>query len=343
MNRSLTRTFTVPDDNVRLGVFPSPICDPLTRNSSTGACGSFFPDNKIPSYRIDPIATEFMNKVPRAESDGQRNLTSVETQERDLDQFSVRLDHRFSQKDQAFVRFSIFDADEIQPFGTSVLQETLVPGFGRTLTTKARNVSASHTHVFSPKVLNEFRFGWMTVGGGQASLNRGVDFAGQTGRLGVTRDPRDVGFPQISTSGQYATMGDPTSFVSHRNEHFELYENVMLDRGKHKIKFGAYYFHLKLRPEQPDNARGSFAYTGQFSGNAFADFLLGYPASASAGDGRGDEDGRTNWLHLFVQDDWQARDNLTFNVGLRYEFNQHMYETENRLSSVDLSVPGARL
>ena len=110
----------------------------------------------------------------------------------------------------------------------------------------------------------------------------------------------------------------------------------------HRLKFGAYYFHLQLRPEQPDNARGAFTYTGQFTGNAFADFLLGYPTSATSGIGRGDENGRTNWLHLYAQDDWQARSNLTFNVGLRYEFNQHMYDAQNRLSSVDLSVPGGR-
>ncbi len=252
------------------------------------------------------------------------------------------MDQRLSSADQLFARFSTFDADETQPFGTSALQEALVPGFGRDLTTKARNISASHTHSFGTRLLNELRFGWMTVKGGQSSVNRGVDFAGQTGLLGVTRDPRDIGFPQISTSGQYATMGDPTSFVFRDNQHFELYENFMVDRGKHKIKFGAYYFHLQLRPEQPDNARGAFTFTGQFSGNAFADFLLGYPASAAAGLGRGDEDGRTNWLHLYVQDDWRMLDNLTFNVGLRYEFNQHMSDVNNRLSSVDLSVPGGR-
>jgi hypothetical protein len=190
--------------------------------------------------------------------------------------------------------------------------------------------------------LNELRFGGMSVKGGQTSLNRGVDFAQQNGLLGVTKDPRDIGFPQISTSGQYATMGDPTSFVSRNNEHFEVYENFMIDRGKHKIRFGAYYFHLQLRPEQPDSARGAFTYTGQFSGNAFADFLLGYPASATSGIGRGEEDGRTNWLHLYSQDDWRALENLTFNVGLRYEFNQHMRDARNRLSSIDLSVPGGR-
>ncbi len=137
-------------------------------------------------------------------------------------------------------------------------------------------------------------------------------------------------------------MGDPTVFTTRKNRHFELFDNVTLDRGAHRLKFGAYFFHLQLNPEQPDAARGAFTYTGQFSGNAFADFLLGYPTSATSGIGRGDEHGRTNWIHLYAQDDWQARDNLTFNLGLRYEYNQHMYDVDSRLSSVDLSVPGGR-
>jgi hypothetical protein len=91
-------------------------------------------------------------------------------------------------------------------------------------------------------------------------------------------------------------------------------DNILLDRGAHRVKFGAYYFHLQFRPEQPDNARGAFTYTGQFSGNAFADFLLGYPTTAVSGIGRGAENGRTNWLHLYAQDDRQMRPNLTLNL-----------------------------
>src|SRR5258705_5334310 len=146
----------------------------------------------------------------------------------------------------------------------------------------------------------------------------------------------------MSTAGLYSTMGDPTSFTYRRNEHLELYENLLIDRGAHHVKLGAYVFHLNFKPEQPDNARGAFTYTGQFTGNALADFLLGYPTSATSGIGRGDEDGRTSWWHAYAQDDWQPRNNLTFNVGLRYEHNQHMVDANNRLSSVDLSVPGGR-
>lgn len=343
MRRSLTRTFSVPPSAVRAGDFAgfAPVCDPLTI-PSTGICTPF-PDNRIPADRIDPIATALLERVALPTTAAAfQNLTSVEEQERQLDQFSVRLDHRLTDAAQIFGRFSTFDADEVQPFGASALQEALVPGFGRSLTTRTRNVALSHTHVFGTSVLNELRVGWMSVTGGQTSLNRGVDFAGDAGLLGVTRDARDVGFPQISVRGLYSTIGDPTSFVFRDNQHFELYDNVTLDRGAHRIKFGAYYFYLQLRPEQPDNARGAFAFTGQFSGNAFADFLLGYPTSATSGIGRGNENGRTNWIHLYAQDDWQARRNLTFNLGLRYELNQHMYDVDNRLSSIDLSEPRGR-
>ena len=344
MNRALTRTLSVPSDAVRSGNFTAlgPICDPLSIDPSTGRCAPFT-DNRIPVDRLDPLAASLLQKVPRATGEGEvQNLTAVEPQKRDANQFSVRVDHRLTSTNQIFARFSTFAADEAQPFGTSALQETLVPGFGRTLGTYTRNLTAAHTHVFGTSVLNELRFGWMRVDGGQVSVNRGVDFAGETRLLGVTRDPRDAGYPQISTRGLYNTMGDPTSFVSRDNQHFEVYENVTVDRGRHRVKFGAYYFRLSLRPEQPDNARGAFAYTGQFTGNAFADFLLGYPTSGTSGIGRGDEDGRTQWLHAYAQDDWRPRENVTVNAGLRYERNQHMYDANNRLSSVDLSVPGGR-
>lgn len=109
--------------------------------------------------------------VPSATSNSNtQNLTSVEEEDRNLNQFSVRLDHELTASDRLFARFSTFDADETQPFGTSALQETLVPGFGRSLTTRTRNLVASHTHTFGTSLLNELRVGWMTVAGGDSSV-----------------------------------------------------------------------------------------------------------------------------------------------------------------------------
>ncbi|MGE3509536.1 MAG: carboxypeptidase regulatory-like domain-containing protein [Vicinamibacterales bacterium] len=341
--RSLTRVFSVPSAAVRGGDFAGlgTICDPLTI-PTTGACQPFV-NNRIPTGRIDPIAAAFLQAVPLPTRAGNvQNLAAVEPSTRDLHQASIRVDHRLGDADQLFARFSTFDAEDLQPYGTGALQESLVPGFGRDLTTHTRNLVVSHTHVFGRSLLNEIRFGWMRVTGGQVGLNEANDFASRVGLLGVTTDPRDMGYPQFSTGGLYSTMGDPTINTTRNNENFELYENVTMDRGRHRFKFGGMWYHLKLRPVQADNARGNFLYTGQFTGSAFADFLLGYPVQASSGIGRGDEDGRTNWFHLYAQDDWQARDNLTFNIGLRYEYNQHMYDVNNRLSSIDPETPGGR-
>lgn len=344
MRRSLTRTFSVPSADRQDGNFSglSPLCDPATFNPATGGCAPFA-GNRIPTSRIDPVARAMLERVPLPTADGDvQNLTSIGRQTKDVNQFSLRFDAQLFSAQQFFTRFSTFDAGEFQPFGTSSLQESLLPGFGRFVNTKTRNAMASYSHVLGTSAVHETRVGWMRVSGGQVSENRGHDFAGRVGLQGVTRDPRDVGFPQISTRGLYSTFGDPASFVSRNNQHFEIYDNLLFDRGAHRLKFGAYYFHLQFRPEQPDNARGAFTYTGQFSGNAFADFLLGYPTSAVAGIGRGAENGRTNWLHLYAQDDWRLRANLTLNLGLRYEYNQHMRDESNRLSSVDYQTPGGR-
>ena len=318
-DRSLTRTFSVPSAAARAGDFSgaAPICDPLTVNVVNGGCAAFFPGNQIPADRLDPLATQFLQNVPLPTAEGEvQNLTAVEVLDRNIDQFSARVDHRLGGSDQVFARFSTFDADDRQPFGTSVLQESLVPGFGRTLSTSTRNLGISYTKAIGRSMLNEFRFGWMSVEGGQRSLNAGNDFASRVGLQGVTSDPRDTGFPQVSTAGLYSVMGDPSSFVSRDNEHFEFYNNFLIDRGRHRLKFGGYLFHLRFRPENPDTARGAFTYTGQFSGNALADFLLGYPVAARSGiGGRGSEDARTTWLHLYAQDDWRVGDDVTVNYG----------------------------
>ena len=175
------------------------------------------------------------------------------------------------------------------------------------MNTKSENVAMGYTHVFGSSWLNEIRFGYLNARGGQVSPNQGVDFAALSGLQGVTTDLRDMGYPQVAFGGQFSSIGDPTSFVSRENRSYELYDNVMLDQGNHHYKFGGYLFRLEFNPVLPTNARGNFTFNGQWTGNAFADFMLGYPSVSQVGIGRADEHGRSTWLHLYGQDDWKAR------------------------------------
>ncbi len=343
VTRSLTQTFSVPTAALRGGDFSElpPLCDPLTRTAS-GACTGFV-GNLIPSSRLDPIALALLAQVPASTSGGLvQNLLAVDQQINPMNQFAVRIDHRLGNADNVFGRFTIYHVSDRQPFGTSSLGETLVPGFGRSVATTSRSLALGHTHLFTARVMNELRFGFLDVSGGQTSLNQGIDFAARAGLRGVTTDPLDVGYPQVSFGGQFSTIGDPTSFVSRENRSYELYDNVLIDRGSHRLKFGGYLFRLEFNPVNPTAARGAFAFNGQWSGNALADFLLGYPSAAQVGIGRADEHGRTTWLHVYAQDDWRIGSDLTVNYGLRYEINGQMHDIDNRLSAIDVAVPGGR-
>jgi hypothetical protein len=340
IRKAQTQTFSVPTAALRSGDFSglAALCDPLTRAATT--CTPFA-NNQIPASRLSPVALALLAKVPLPTSAGLvQNLLGVEDEVNPMNQFSLRIDHRIGASDRLYSRFSTLRVHDTQPFGTGSLNEALVPGFGRTVTTESENLAIGHTHTFGSNWLNEIRFGYLGARGGQISPNQGVNFAAASGLQGATQDARDMGYPQVSFGGLFSAIGDPTSFVSRNNKSYELYDNVMLERGDHHLKFGGYLFHLRFNPVNPTNARGNFAFNGQWTGNAFADFLLGYPSSSQVGIGRADEHGRSTWFHVYGQDDWKARSNLTLNYGLRYEINSEMSDVDNRLSAVD--VPGQR-
>jgi len=141
-----------------------------------------------------------------------------------MDQASGRLDFQFSGRDSASLRYSHYRVEDHQPFGTSAMGETLLPGFGRVVTTRADNLALSYSRTFGRGVLHEFQLGWFRARGGQLSPNAGNEFARTAGLQGVTGDPRDSGFPQVSFGGQFGAFGDPTTFVTRDDRSVELYD-----------------------------------------------------------------------------------------------------------------------
>ena len=113
------------------------------------------------------------------------------------------------------------------------------------------------------------------------------------------------------------------------------------------MRWGGDFRRIQLNTQTDSNPRGSFVFTGaltsQFvngaavpgTGYDFADFLLGLAQQTSVQYGYDRYYFRGNSWDLFVQDEWRARGNLTFNVGLRYEYVSPLSESNNRIVNLN--------
>lgn len=327
VRKSLTQKFTVPTAAEASGA-TDPVAVALLAKVAQGLPGGSFPATVGPNASVSPT-----------------ELSTI-----GINQYNARIDHTFSSSDTVFVRGSIYDDNEFDPFGSGALNETLLPGFGYNLRTHTDNISADWTHIFNTSWLNELRFGWMWVGGGQFSPNAGTDFAGQTGIQGVSANPLDLGYPDVTISG-FSTLGESTQYVSRKDNNYEIYDNVIWHHGTHTVKFGGYFFNLQYDPINANNARGTFQFTPTTSSgapfgtdNALDNFLLGEPTQGSgSSQGRGALLGRTNWAHLYIEDSWQIVPSLKLDVGVRYEYNQNVTDTNNNMSIINNLVPGGEL
>jgi hypothetical protein len=338
IRQSQTQLFNVPTALERTGNFTG---SPITVDMPGTA--TMYPSDTIPA--VDPVAAALLAKIPLPTPGltGANNLNLTALSTTDVNQYNARIDHTFSASDSLFVRASVFDANGFLPFGSSALNEALFPAFGYDLRTHTDNLSATWNHVFSSSWLNELRFGWMWVGGGEASPNAGNNFAGQTGLQGVSANPLDTGFPDATITG-FSSMGETTQYVSRKDNNYELFDNVIWHHGTHTVKFGGYFFHLDFDPVNAQNARGTFGFTTEtdvYTGNALGNFLLGDPTSGTVGvQGRGNLQGRTNWAHFYIEDGWQIRPGLKLDIGIRYEYNQNVTDANNNMAIINTLVPG---
>ncbi len=340
IRQSQTQLFHVPTALERAGNFTG--SGITVNNPSTGTP---FTNDTIPT--IDPVAAAILAKIPMPTPGltGSNNLNETALSTTDVNQYNARIDHTFTASDSVFVRISIFDANGFLPFGSSALNEALFPAFGYDLRTHTDNLSATWSHVFSTSWLNELRFGWMWVGGGETSPNAGTDFAGPTGLQGVSTNRLDTGYPDVTLTG-FSSMGESMQYVSRRDNDYEIYDNVIWHHGTHTVKFGGYFFHLDFDPVNAQNARGTFAFTttntsGIGTGNSLGNFLLGDPNQGTVGvQGRGNLMGRTNWAHLYIEDAWQILPSLKLDIGVRYEYNQNVTDANDNMAIINNLVPG---
>ncbi len=173
---------------------------------------------------------------------------------------------------------------------------------------------------------------------------------GGAGLTGISSAPFDWGLPGISFTS-FAGLSDPTP-RRELDQTYTLSDTVSWNRGKHNLRFGGDYRRILQSFRSSRNAEGKFVFTGfatsQYApggtqplpgtGSDFADFLLGYPQQTSLQFGASSYNFRANAFNLFAQDDWRFRSNLSFNLGLRYEFTGPYTEAQNRIANLDVAA-----
>jgi hypothetical protein len=319
-----------------------PVYDPATtRGTGSTAVRDRFPNNIIPTTRLDPVAVKTMALIPlpnRAPTNAFTNSQNYQIEAApttDSEQYHGRVDHRLSDKNSIYGRFSWFDHRPFQ-------KQVIFPGdmFGRKDDMSNKNIVLADTHTFSPTLINEFRLGMVRQSFTFADASFGQDWPR---KLGLPANvPNDV-IPTIGISG-YTSVGYGT--VGKRGSlNWNFQEALTKIHGNHTLKFGAEYRLLTASNRQTSNPSGSFSFTAAITGDiqrptgtgsSVASMILGAVRTASVDQSQGLT--MNSWATtFFVQDDWKVTRRLTLNLGLRHDFQPNPVERYDRLMNFDMS------
>ena len=301
--------------------------DPLT--------GLPFANNTIPANRIAPQSAYFLKYLPDANQLRGTVSHAVLTNrlKQQLDQGDVRIDQTLFSRDRLMGRYSITNNRETDPN-----RFPLLGGFP--LRSRGQNVVLRETHIFSPKWLAEAQFSYYrsvfffnsSVAG--QNLNAA---AGIRGLEGLSPDQYQ-GAPQLNITNYAPFDGQGANYPKQNKiRSWQYLVRGTYTSGKHEVRFGYENFHDTNTYLNGANSVGTFGFGNNYSGDNFADFLLGYPSNATRGYFRAIWGSTVNFHAMYVQDDWKVSPKLTLNLGLRYEINPFYDGIKGQTSGYDTS------
>lgn len=341
----------VPTPAEKQGNFSAPglnaIYDPLsTTCTPSGVCTrTQFAGNIIPANRLSTQAL-FFNKYISDPNVGSRTAAFVPTEPLDIDQFTVRGDRTITDKHRLFIRWSWDDYRDSAP--------NAYPGLGYAdLHTRGQNVVAGLTSTLTPNIVQEARFSYMPQWIDLQASGQGTNFnqqAGITGFEGLQRPGVAGSFPDFAWSG-YTTMAGSAFDQRPKTQNFKVVQgidNLTWVKGAHIFKFGTEIRYWDPLFTDSSTYQGSWSFNGSNTqnpahtagtGDAFADWMLGYPFSASRAYPGNWFGGNATYWHFFAQDDFKLSNRLTLNLGLRYEYSPWMQGYKNQLGTFDGTSP----
>ncbi|HEV3485204.1 MAG TPA: TonB-dependent receptor, partial [Vicinamibacterales bacterium] len=328
IKKGVTRLTRVATENERHGIFSGAIRDPLT--------GQNFPGNTIPANRIDPVAAAILGLVPLPNTTGTNNFLRQPEVQDDADRYLGRVDLRFGRGDNLFARYIYSDRFRFVPgFYGGVLDGTSTSAWGRNYL-KSHGLVGGYTKVVGSALFNETRVSWARGISDGTQDPFGQSAMSQIGFKGVPEDALVAGgIVGIDISG-HSRLGSPNFMPKFQHtDQVEFINTLSWLRGRHQFKFGADIL-APMKNEYMDvpSTRGNLQFTGTYTGNAVADFLLGYVLDAELSNVHVVDQRR--WASSFyAQDDWKPSDQLTVSLGLRYDFMTPSLEADNRQANFD--------
>jgi hypothetical protein len=318
---------------------PIVIADPTT--------GQPFANNQIPTTRLSPQALAFLKFVPTPNFGPslQNNVnnyatTPINTLSTQHD-YITRIDHNLGQHDVISGHY-IFNATYQAggAFWGHDQDNNLA---------NSNNIAFSETHIFTPALVNDFRYGWNlfaefeTYG---STGNKAYDVAGAMGIPFASTDPEYYGPPVMNISGAdgayrvYALQGNQIGPRNRSNGINQASDTISWQRGKHFIKFSAELDRRTVTFGQERDPRGHFTFNGQYTGSALADFMLGYIQSDSINPTHTHTD-LSSWTQAYyVQDNWSVTPRLTLNLGVRFEHYSPWVQNNDQYADIYIASNG---
>ena len=306
--------------------------------------GSPFPGNTIPSCMISANATALLKAgiFPAAnatESNGNPTFIGGNNSPTSLKEEIVRIDHNFSSK---FSVFGHYIAEQVsQGYGISQWSGANVPTVGDTFGNPSYSAVIHATYAINPNLLNETAFNYNGnriniipfAGSGLSSLALPSGYDSTTSRL-FTGPNNDNRIPNIDLGGSTGTHFEISSWPwVNKADDYQIRDDISLTKGAHQLKFGGSWALYKKVQDLFGQTQGGFTFDGTFTGNDFADFLLGdaksYQELAVQDHGFWNN---VSWA-AYAQDNWRVNRRLTLNLGLRWDGVPHTYEANNRMGN----------
>jgi Carboxypeptidase regulatory-like domain len=222
-----------------------------------------------------------------------------------------------------------------------------VPGFATVTPSRAQEFAMSNTKPIGATAVNEARITFFRTALHKdepsesfASLSS-LGFVTGAGTLGIVPlagYPQYV--PQITFNNLGLNIGVPTLDTIQPDTTYTASDTFSKSQGRHTWKVGGEFRYFQINERNFANPNGGFTFDGTVTGSDVADYLLGATSTVNAPYTQAAEqflDSRTRYGGAFVQDSWKVKQNLTLNLGLRWEVSMPLYDTQGKIQTF---VPG---